>query len=181
MSDATFTTVSWPKKGYDRDEVDEFFDHARAAYETGVATINSTDISSVSFDLVRKGYLTSEVDSALDRLEAIFVARARQEFIAANGQDAWNAALAARAQTLYPRLARPSGKRFSPATGQGYAQGAVDKLCDRIVAYFDTGAPITSADIRAAQFPPARGANAYSEASVDAFLARAVEVLLGVE
>ncbi len=83
MSDGMFRTVSGLKQGYDPDEVDDFFAHARAVYEQGPASaLASKDVRSVAFDMVRGGYVTAAVDAALDRLEAAFVARSRAEFIA---------------------------------------------------------------------------------------------------
>ena len=41
--------------------------------------------------------------------------------------------------------------------------------------------PITAAEIRSATFRRARGRDGYAEGPVDAFFARAIEVLLGVE
>lgn len=181
---ALFGTVSVLKTGYDKDEVDEFFDHARQAYEGRAAQpLSASDIQRATFDLVRGGYETHEVDAALDRLEAAFVARQRAEHVNAHGQDAWMAALAERARTLYGRLGRPDGMRFAPAEGraQGYDKDDVDALCDRLVGYFDRQEPLTSAELRAATFAVARGDAAYAEGPVDAFFARAVEVLLGVE
>ena len=35
MSDGMFRTVSGMRRGYDPDEVDEFFSHARSVYEQG--------------------------------------------------------------------------------------------------------------------------------------------------
>lgn len=179
-----FSTVSALRSGYDKDEVDEFFDHARQAYEGRTPEpLSHADIQASSFDLVRGGYNTHEVDAALDRLEAAFIARQRSEYVAVHGQDAWMAALADRARTLYGRLGRPDGEKFAPAERgkQGYDQDDVDALCDRLVAYFDRQEPLTAAEIRSATFGRAKGADAYAEAPVDRFLARATEVLLGVE
>ena len=184
MSSALFGTVSVLRTGYDKDEVDEFFDHARQAYEGRAAQqLTAADIQHATFDLVRGGYDTHEVDAALDRLEAAFVARQRAEYVGYQGQDAWMAALAERARTLYGRLGRPYGHKFAPAERgqQGYDMDDVDALCDRLVGYFDRQEPLTSAEVRAATFHAARGEDAYAEGPVDAFLARAVEVLLGVE
>ncbi|QAY62265.1 DivIVA domain-containing protein [Xylanimonas allomyrinae] len=184
MSSALFGTVSVLRTGYDKDEVDEFFDHARQAYEgRSSERLDAGDIQTTTFDLVRGGYDTHEVDAALDRLEAAFVARQRAEFVASQGQDAWMATLAERARTLYGRLGRPEGEKFAPAERgqQGYDKDDVDALCDRLVGYFDRQEPLTSAELRAATFASARGANGYAEGPVDAFFARAVEVLLGVE
>jgi DivIVA domain-containing protein len=184
VSSSLFGTVSVLKTGYDKDEVDEFFDHARQAYEGRTAQpLSAAEIQAATFDLVRGGYDTHEVDAALDRLESAFVARQRSEFVNVHGQEAWMGALAERARTLYGRLGRPDGEKFAPADRgqQGYDKDDVDALCDRLVGYFDRQEPLTSAEIRAATFGAARGADAYAEGPVDAFFARAVEVLLGVE
>ncbi|WP_425954481.1 DivIVA domain-containing protein [Xylanimonas sp. McL0601] len=184
MSSALFGTVSVLRTGYDKDEVDEFFDHARQAYEGRTAQpLTAGDIQHATFDLVRGGYDTHEVDAALDRLEAAFVARQRAEYVGSQGQDAWMAALAERARTLYGRLGRPDGDKFAPAERgqQGYDKDDVDALCDRVIGYFDRQEPLTSSELRASTFHAARGVDAYAEGPVDAFLARAVEVLLGVE
>lgn len=179
-----FSTVSRLRSGYDKDDVDEFFDHARQAYEgRAPEPLTSADIQASAFDLVRGGYDTQEVDAALDRLEGAFVARQRAEYVAAHGQEAWMAALAESARTLYGRLGRPDGQKFAPAERgkPAYARDDVDALCDRLVAYFDHQEPLTSAEIRSARFGRAKGADGYAEGPVDAFFARAVEVLLGVE
>ncbi|MBO9569693.1 MULTISPECIES: DivIVA domain-containing protein [Cellulomonas] len=184
MSDGMFRTVSGLRRGYDPDEVDEFFSHARAVYEQGPAgTMSGADVRTVAFDMVRGGYVTAAVDAALDRLEAAFVARHRAQFVADNGQDAWMAHLGTQARTLYGRLGRPDGDRFAPPEGRrpGYEPADVDELCHRLVAYFDTGAPLTAAEVRSATFRRRNGRNGYAEGPVDAFVARAVEVLLGVE
>lgn len=184
MSGGMFNNVPPYRTGYARDEVDEFFEHARQAYEGRTAErVTSADIQASTFDLVRGGYNTHEVDAALDRLEAAFIARQRAEYVSANGQQAWMNALAERARTLYGRLGRPDGEKFAPAERgqQGYNMDDVDDLCDRLVGYFDRQEPLTAAEVRSATFGRARGPEAYEEASVDAFFSRAVEVLLGVE
>lgn len=184
MSDGMFRTVSGLRSGYDPDEVDEFFEHARLLYEQGVpGTVSGKDVRDVAFDLVRRGYVTSAVDAALDRLEAAFVARERAEFVAEHGQQAWMDRLGERARTLYGRLSRPDGDRFAPPEGRhvGYEPADVDAVCHRLVAFFDQGAPLTAAEVRAATFRRRKGADAYGQHAVDAFMGRAVEVLLGVE
>jgi DivIVA domain-containing protein len=184
VSDGMFRTVSGLKHGYDPDEVDEFFAHARSVYEQGPAgALSAKDVRGVAFDLVRGGYVTAAVDAALDRLEAAFVSRSRAEFVGQHGQQAWMQRLSEQARTLYGRLGRPDGDRFAPPEGreQGYEPADVDELCRRLVAYFDKGAPLTAAEVRSATFRARKGRNAYAEAPVDTFFARAVEVLLGVE
>lgn len=179
-----FSTVSKLRVGYDTGEVDEFFEHARQVYE-GVADepLTSRDIQTCAFDLIHGGYATTEVDAALARLESAFVARQRQEFTLARGSDAWMADLAERAQVLYARLGRPDGERFARAERgeRAYDAGDVDALCDRVVAYFDRVSALAAEEVRSAVFRRRKGRRGYAEASVDAFFARTVEVLLGVE
>ena len=184
MRQGLFRTVSRLHAGYDPQEVDEFFDHARQVYEGRLdEPLTGRDVRATAFDLVRGGYVVGAVDAALDRLEAAFVARAREQYVARHGQAAWMAELADSARTLYGRLTRPDGQRFAPAgRGEpGYDPADVDALCRRLVAYFDHGQPLTSQEIRSATFGRRRGPAGYAEGPVDAFCARAVEVLLGVE
>ncbi len=179
-----FRTVGPFRSGYDRDQVDTFFQHARRAYEGDRAEpLTGADVRRAAFDVVRGGYATASVDSALDRLERAFSARRRTEFVAANGQQAWMEHVAAQARTLYERLRRPDGKRFAPAHRgeQGYDPQDVDDLCHRLVDYFDKGTPLTSDELRVATFGRASGHGSYAEGPVDAFIERAIEVLLGVE
>jgi DivIVA domain-containing protein len=184
MRPRTFRTVSRLHTGYDPAEVDRYLDRARAVYEGAVEdTITARDVRSAAFDLVRGGYVVGPVDAAMDRLEAAFVARAREQYVARHGQAAWMAELADSARTLYGRLNRPDGERFAPADRgeHAYDRADVDALCHRLVAYFDHGTPLTAEEIRHSTFRRRRGAAGYAEAPVDAFCRRAVEVLLGVE
>ena len=171
------------RTGYDREQVEAFFTRARGAYEAGQdGGFDEQDVRSAAFDLVRDGYATAAVDAALDRLEAAFVQRGRTAFVAASGEQAWMDRIADRATTLYPRLLRPAGQRFRPPdSGRGYDRAAVDALMDRLIAYFDDGGDLTSEEVRTATFPAARASRAYHEGTVDAYLDRAVEVLLAVE
>ncbi len=180
-----FPVVGRMSTGYQRDQVEEFFTRAREAYEAGTVGedgLTEVDVRTVAFDLVRSGYATGAVDSALDRLEAAIVQRRRDAFVAEHGQQAWMDRIAERATTLYPRLVRPAGERFAPPeSGRGYDREAVDELMDRLVAYFDADGDLTAAELRAATFPTARRDKAYAEGVVDAYLDRAIEVLLAVE
>jgi DivIVA domain-containing protein len=179
-----FSTVSRFRLGYEQEDVDDFFAHAREVYE-GLSDeeLTNRDIRSAGFELARGGYDTDEVDAALDRLESAFVARARQEVLVSGGSAAWMEQLAENARSLYGRLGRPDGERFEPARrGQpAYDRDDVDDLCERLVEYFDKTEPITADEIRRARFRRRTGRRGYAEAPVDAFFARAVEVLLGVE
>jgi len=184
MSKGMFRTVSRLRSGYATDEVDEFFDLARRVYEGHDGeTLTGRDVRAMAFDFVRGGYSTGAVDAALDRLEAAFVARTRQVFVAAHGQQAWMDQLADGARTLYGRLTRPEGERFAFAHrgAPGYEPADVDALCQRLVAYFDSGEPLTAQQVRSTTFRRRTGTKGYAEGPVDAFCDRAVEVLLGVE
>ncbi|GIG25238.1 DivIVA domain-containing protein [Cellulomonas denverensis] len=185
MSDGgMFRRVSGMKTGYHTEEVDDFFAHARTVYEQGPAgALTGKDVRTVAFDLVRHGYSTTAVDAALDRLEAAFVARSRADFINERGRQAWLEHLADQARTLYGRLTRPDGERFAPPTGRktGYDAAQVDDLCHRLIAYFDRNEPLAAQELRTAVFARARGNHAYDEGPVDAFLERAVDVLLAAE
>ncbi|HIZ38100.1 MAG TPA: DivIVA domain-containing protein [Candidatus Ruania gallistercoris] len=177
-----FPTVKGWGSGYDREEVEEFFDRARRAYEGGTDDLDGGDVRTVAFELDRGGYDPAAVDAALDRLEAAFVQRRRADHIAAHGQEDWMEQVAERATTLYPRLVRPAGERFAPPErGRGYEASAVDAVLDKLVDYFDAGKPLTAGQLRHVTFPSASRSRAYAEGPVDAFLDRAVDVLLAVE
>ena len=106
-----FRTVSRFRTGYDPDQVDTFFTHARRVYEGDAAEpLNGADVRRAAFDLVRGGYATSSVDGALDRLERAFMTRERQNVLGAQGQQAWMEHMADRARSLYERLRRPEGR-----------------------------------------------------------------------
>jgi len=135
MNQRMFRTVSRLHAGYDPQEVDEFFDHARQVYEgRAEESLTGRDVRSTAFDLVRGGYVTGAVDAALDRLEAAFVARAREQFIARHGQGAWMSQLADSARTLYGGPTRPDGERFAPARRGEPAddRADADALCRRL-------------------------------------------------
>ena len=183
MSDL-FPKVNSFTLGYKPREVDQFFARAREAYEKpGFATdLAAFDVRRASFDLKRGGYATAPVDAALDRLEVAFSARVRERFVRDKGQDAWMQDLAGRAQTLYPRLRRPAKERFAAPKGfqGGYDREQVDDVLDRLTAFFDQGEPITAEEVREVTFKRKRSSAAYDERVVDAYLARAVDILLGV-
>lgn len=144
--------------------------------------LDAAAVRVAAFDLVRHGYSPAAVDSALDRLEAAFVAADRADFIAENGQSAWMTGVVERATTLYERLTRPPGDRFAPPQhGRGYDAAQVDALLDRLVAYFDEGTPIQAAQVRSTTFDSAPRSRSYAEGPVDAYLDRVVDVLLAVE
>lgn len=181
MSDL-FPTANRLTRGYDKDQVFQFFDDARNAYESGATSdqIGFDEIRRAAFPMVRGGYDTKSVDRSLSRLEGAFIQRDRANYIAKFGESAWYSKIADEATVLYPRLLRPRGDRFLHPQGKGYAADQVDELLDRIATYFDDSGELSESDLRLALFATARGEKAYVEAQVDAFLARAMYVLLAV-
>lgn len=170
--------------GYSPAQVDKFFDHARRVYEgEDPDQLTGADIRGVAFDLVRRGYTTGSVDAALDRLEAAFTQRRRGDFITQHGQQAWLSEASALARSLYGRLTRPAGERFAPGRrgAPAYDRDDVDELCEQLVEYFDRGHKMSAREVRAWRFRHRKGSAGYDEGSVDAFLDRAVEVMLSVE
>lgn len=176
-----FPKLNVTQTGYHLSQVEDFFDDAREEYERG-GPLGAADVRAAAFDLVRGGYDPIAVDEALDRVETAFAVRERLQFIEQHGQDDWMAEVARRATVLYPRLTRPEGLRFKPpARGKGYQAPAVDRLMTRLVDYFDNGTPLSSHDLRVVTFPAGKKGNAYDEGSVDAFIDRAIDILLAVE
>ncbi|WP_061964406.1 DivIVA domain-containing protein [Demequina aurantiaca] len=171
--------------GYKPEQVAAFFDEARLAYErpgSPDAEVSQLDVRRAAFDLKHGGYSTAAVDAALDRLELAFAERTRDIYVRAHSREEWMAHLAERAQVLYPRLRRPVGERFAhPATFKhGYDVRQVDAVMARITEFFDTGAPLEADELRAIAFSTKTGTRAYDERTVDAFIARTVDILLGV-
>lgn len=181
-----FPRAGFMRTGYHRVQVDAFFAEARAAYERpmlGDEGMSSFDVRRTAFDLKMGGYKTSAVDLALDRLELAFAARVRDQFVRAHGQQAWMTRLAQSAQTLYPRLRRPRGDRFAhPARGKrGYDAREVDALLERLISFFDKGEAVTPEELRTATFGRKGSRRAYDERTVDAYIARAVDILMGAQ
>ena len=51
----------------------------------------------------------------------------------------------------------------------------------RLIDFFDSGRPLSSQDLRTVTFPAAPASRAYDEGPVDAFIDRAIDILLAVE
>ncbi|MDR0432806.1 MAG: DivIVA domain-containing protein [Bifidobacteriaceae bacterium] len=171
-------------RGYDVEEVNAFFARAQAIYEgKSPERMTPQDVRTVSFTRVSHGYDSDAVDGALDRLDAAFTRKERAAFIERNGQQAWLDRVVERATTLYDRLSRPAGEKFSPAARgkPGYDKHQVDLLCQRLSDYFNSGKALTSTEVRHSVFAVTRGKKGYAIAPVDAFLDRALEVLVAAE
>ena len=174
-----FPSAGRLSRGYEEEPVVQFFQEARRAYEGGASAedISFDEIRKAAFPLVRGGFATQNVDAALSRLESAFIQRDRADYIAKHGESAWFSKIADEATVLYPRLLRPAGDRFDHPEdrGIGYDCDEVDALLDRLAAFFDDQGSLSESDLRFA-----RGENAYVEAQVDAYLGKAMYVLLAV-
>ncbi len=184
MSKDIFPCVSSFRRGYSQKHVAAFFEKARNAYEGGMPSskFSAEQVRLASFPLCRGGYDTKVVDAALNRLEAAFVQRDRAEFISVQGEAEWYDRVAETATTLYPRLLKPEGERFPhPKKGErGYRSDQVDAVLDELSAFFDDEIKLTADDIRMALFDSAKGKKAYSEAHVDIYLGRVIDILQAV-
>lgn len=193
---ASFSAAGRCTHGYDRDQVDEFFARARLAYETGPAdaprggagtrtrsALSARDVRVVAFDLVRGGYDVRQVDAALDRLEDAVARREREAAVSLLGEPAAMDQLTRRAQSLQARLTRPDGQRFARGRGldHSYHVADVDEVCRRLLGYFGDGAAMSVDEVRRAVFRTRRGSRGYREVEVDAFLDRAVEIMVAVD
>jgi DivIVA domain-containing protein len=170
-------------RGYAPADVDAFLRDARSAYDLDPSAdpiLSADDIRRVSFPLVRKGYSTSHVDAALERLEDAFALRERERSLDTMGRRRWLAETRETAQVLLNRLSRPAGEKFARAgrLTQGYRVSDVDALAIRLVAYFESGAAIDVETVRTAIFRPQRGG--YAEEQVDRVLDAVVDVMLAV-
>ncbi len=164
-------TAGW-ERGYDRAQVEEFFDRAKQVWDAGgpPGSVTSWHIRTVGFDLRRDGYAVADVDAALDRIEDAFAGR-EVRYDPADPQQAEEAVLA--------QLERGDGSRFPQEGGVrlGYRRGDVDRLCRVIYRHLINGAQLDIDDVRRAVFRGAHGSAGYREAAVDAFLDQVVDVM----
>ena len=150
--------------GYDPDEVDEFFDHARAVYEAGpgpgLAGQGRPTASRSTW--CAAGTSPRAVDAALDRLEAAFVARARAEYIATRTASRRWMDAPERAGPHPVRAAGPARRRQVRAAGrrqQGYEPGRRRRPVPAPRSPTSTsGTPLTAGDVRSGDVPPPQGA-----------------------
>jgi DivIVA domain-containing protein len=180
---STFPRAPKSKPGYNVDEVEDFLRTARLAYETDrgrAPTITASDIRQTAFALQKGGYVTDQVDAALERLEDAFALREREAARARQGDAAWYAEARSTAQVILNRLARESGHKFNRTSilTVGYRRADVDAFSERLVHYFRDGQAISLDDVRTVTFRSQRGG--YREAQVDSLLDSVTDVMLAV-
>ena len=170
--------------GYDVAEVESFLAAVeQALHGASSGAVTSADVRSVVFAGVRGGYRTDVVDTALETAEDALAAAEREQFLLARGPEAWQRCVAELSELLRGRLARPRTERFrrpSRSRARGYSAAHVDVLCERLEARLAGTGSLEPAELRRAVFPPAQGERSYEEQQVDAFLDRAVELLLAL-
>ena len=177
----TFKRVGPLSYGYETQAVDAFFDRFKKIYSSAQIGTEQAAIREVAFKWVLRGYDGAEVDAALARLETALIHKRRKHVVESAGEQQWLTEVYDSARTLYPRMSRPRLERFAAASGRGYEKTAVDSVIDQLALYFDGKVQITASDLRNLRLPKARNSKAYSEAVVDAYLERAIAVLVAVE
>ena len=184
------------KWGYNIAQVDEFLDRTHSMYESSTPVLTQEDIQLASFDLEKNGYVISQVDAVLIRLEKAVVDQRTQFALSTTGQSAWQKDLLALARTLQERAEAEPKQRFDRGT---HRQPSYDmKQVDQIVSQawtriaeqigIDTSAQsaegaqeITAQRVSNVIFTQRKGRHGYGEASVDAYLNRCVQVLTRIE
>lgn len=174
-----FKSVPKREFGYHTGQVDEFITAARDAYETE-SGITSDTVQNKTFDLVRGGYRTDQVDQVLERLEDALRRAERDEYIVTYGQQAWDLRLIDRLEELNGRLDRQRGEKFRPADAavQGYNVDDVEACMAKITGHLQDEEHIRIDDVRNITFRAQKGPFGYDEAQVDAFLLAVIELLV---
>jgi DivIVA domain-containing protein len=175
-----FALTSGRTLGYHRAAVDTFLARARREFETGGEQLDAADVRTASFPLVKNGYVVSDVDAALGRVEDAFAARERERVVRTRGAGAWVEEAREDAQVILDHLTRPRRHRFA-RTGVltfGYRIDEVDHVTTRILRYLRDGEPLSAEQLRSAAFRMQRGG--YREEQVDALLDATIDVILAV-
>lgn len=184
-----FSRASEEHWGYDPAEVDDFLDRVDAVLLTtsgdprSAPGVSSRQVRERVFDRVQGGYDSAPVDARLDELEDQLADRERDAFIHEHGPQRWEEHLELLGQTLLGRLNRPHGERFRQPSQRkqlGYSVADVDVLCDRLTEHFRSDEDLDPSLVRKAVFRQAQGQRCYEEQQVDAFLDRAVELILAL-
>ena len=185
------------KWGYNPEQVDEFLERTHALYDSEDAQLTQQDIQNVSFDLSKGGYVISQVDAALGRLERAVVDQQTTREIARHGRVVWKA----QTEDLYRSLAahadRAARQRFRPgdAKAPSYDRKQVDRLVDQVIdkAAAELGVDGVTADdvkdlvdvnstsVANVIFTQRKGKRGYDERQVDNYLNACVRLLSRIE
>ena len=185
------------KWGYNPEQVDEFLERTHALYDSEDAQLTQQDIQNVSFDLSKGGYVISQVDAALGRLERAVVDQQTTREIARHGRVVWKA----QTEDLYRSLAahadRAARQRFRPgdAKAPSYDRKQVDRLVDQVIdkAAAELGVDGVTADdvkdlvdvnstsVANVIFTQRKGKRGYDERQVDNYLNACARLLSRIE
>ena len=185
------------KWGYNPEQVDEFLERTHALYDSEDAQLTQQDIQNVSFDLSKGGYVISQVDAALGRLERAVVDQQTTREIARHGRVVWKA----QTEDLYRSLAahadRAARQRFRPGDAKvpSYDRKQVDRLVDQVIdkAAAELGVDGVTADdvkdlvdvnstsVANVIFTQRKGKRGYDERQVDNYLNACVRLLSRIE
>ena len=185
------------KWGYDAAQVDSFLERAHSLYEGDGVQLTQHDIQNVSFDLKKGGYVITQVDAALSRLERAVIDKQTQWEITQHGRVAWKAQTEQLYRAIAQHAQRDHGARFTDGhTKQSsYDRGQVDNLIDQIVEKcatqisgagvqpdaIDSLVDVTASTVANVVFTQRRGKRGYDERQVDNFLNACVNLLSRLE
>jgi len=179
----TFPLTRRNRAGYRVEEVEQFLEDARRAYDRPpeqTGGLDSEAIRHTAFRMERGGYSTAHVDAALERLEDAFALREREAACRTEGDKAWFGRARASAEEILNRLARPDHHRFARVgqLSEGYSRAEVDRFCARLRQFFREGENVSADEVRTVAFRTQRGG--YREQQVDLFLDSVIDVMLAV-
>lgn len=178
-SNLAFPLAGKKEIGYAAEQVDEFLQQAREAYDNPeLGTITAETIRSTSFRIVKRGYSARFVDAAMDRLEEVFYERERNRPLSLDEQAVKQTEIRDLATEVIARAGRPKHKKFRRRgfLAMGYKRSQVDAFVERAVAGLAGRGLITASQVREALFHAEwRG---YDEAQVDAYLDAVTELIL---
>lgn len=198
-TEATIARSGKRKWGYDTKQVDAFLERAHSLYESQDPDLTQEEIANASFDLCKNGYIITQVDAALSRLERVISDRQTSLEIARVGVDGWTTRMVSLQSELTTHAGRPSGsvfKRGDPGM-PSYDCKQVERLIEQVLnktsdqlnlqegGKTDSGksknTDITADRVSNVIFTQRRGPKGYDERQVDFFLAKAVELLEQLE
>jgi len=167
-------------KGYHRKQVDHFLNHVELALGGAMPPPTAAEVREAGFELVRGGYVTRDVDQALDALE-------ERVLVAQSAGRRGRSDPASEVAYLRDELTAPYMQRFPRVRGfrRGYDIDDVDAFVDQVIAALDvtdlsasspSSSRVSVDVVRSAPFRSRRGG--YREDAVDQMLDRVVELLL---
>lgn len=185
------------KLGYDTTQVDAFLERAHTLYDSEGINLTQQDIQSVSFELAKDGYVISQVDAALHRLEQAVVDKQTAWEIGQQGRVAWKAQTEKLYQKVASHVERAPRERFKPGAPKqpSYDKKQVDRIADQVVdkAAAALGVDgVTQSDVKGLAdlnadavnnviFTQRKGKKGYDERQVDYFLNVCVQLLSRIE